>query len=682
MLSQENLELLRQGLFSGQYNLLLGSGVSLDSSDRYGQALKSARNLTEDLCDFKDVGKGTTLSRVSLLLEPNEIDKYLTQPYLGCRAGETVKRITTFVWRTIFTFNIDDALEAAYESVERPKQEIEPLNYDTLFKNQPNKSHLLIVHLHGFTREPEKGYVFSTTEYGRATRGNSAWMHILSELVATEPFIIAGTSLNEPDFEYYLAGRSAASARINRGPSILVEPYPDKITESICNRHGLILVKSTLSEFLKWLSEEIGPSPTVAQLTVPSLEGIFGNKQSAEDQVDFFSCFELIRQSAPNPDGEVSPFYFGKLARWSDFESSVDVPTDDERFIGAHARNWLKGNESSVKIISVHSEPGSGKTTIIRRIAYDLVKEGYIAFNLKENSVIDPERFALMLSQLSYPTCIVIDGLADHSAALRSLIAEIKCRRPILILSADRDYRRDHIDRIIGDLNIEYHGVSDWPVDSFEQLIGKLHRVGLLGHSDAVHYPRKFANQLVRDTIAVGVCRALNNFKPLEVIVRSLWADAGVSERRSYAIAAIAEHCYAGGVFHPILEKSNHNPKLKNQLEFDCPLPLTYSEDGDYVLPLYSVVADRLLHMLSREKQTLLLEMFSLLANALSPYVNRRATIDRTPEAKLAARLFSAEQVVRPFLGAHADVFFCASAGVLAMELKILGAACTFNSIK
>ena len=96
MLSSDDLESLRQGLFAGQYNLLLGSGVSLDSRDRKGNDLKSASALTRDLCAYKGVSENTTLSRVSLLLDSAETDKYLTQPYLGCRPGETVSRLLKY----------------------------------------------------------------------------------------------------------------------------------------------------------------------------------------------------------------------------------------------------------------------------------------------------------------------------------------------------------------------------------------------------------------------------------------------------------------------------------------------------------------------------------------------------------------------------------------------------------
>lgn len=630
----------------------------MDSTNGAGKSLKSAGVLANELSTLKGLDPNTPLSRVSMMLDDREIDKYVTQPYSSCRAGETVKRITSFIWKTAFTFNIDDALEAAYETTVHPKQQLESINFDENYKTPKDKSQLLAVHLHGFTRQSEKKYVFSSTEYARVTRGMNAWMHVLSELIASEPFIISGTSLNEPDLDYYLAGRTDASARTNRGPSILVEPYPDKLTELLCQRHGLILVKAKLGDFLGWLTEKLGRSPSVGELTIPSVQGIFSPRFTPEKQIVFFSDFELVRRATSNPEGDISPFHFGKTPRWSDLESLCDIPTTDEQRLGAKVRNWLANGGTNAKLICLLAEAGAGKTTILRRTAYELCKEGQIVFLLTANAAIDAENVLQMLSEINHPVTIVVDGLAAHSPSLRTIMTQLVAKKPVAFICADRDYRRNHIDRVIGDLNIEYEKVDNWDRDRYELLIEKLFRLGLLAQHDSVHHPKKFAGELANDTVAIATCRALNNFKPLETIVRSVWRDATADDKRSYAIAALAEHCYDGGIYYPILEKAHPNNFLRNQMKLVCPLPLTYADDSDYVYALHPVVADRLLTMLGREKPEWLLEIFSSLANALAPHVNRKTTISRTPEARLAARLFSSEKVVRPLLGGHADSFY------------------------
>jgi hypothetical protein len=658
MLPPEILDSFRASLFSGQYNLLLGSGASLDSTDSNRQPLQSASALTKKLCELKKVGPTTPLSRVAILLGPEEVEEHLTKPYSSCRPGETVKRVTGFVWRAIYSFNIDDALEAAYESSTRRRQRAISLNYDTNYRTPSNLSKVSIIHLHGFTREPEKGYVFSASEYARVTKGLNPWMHVLSELLATEPFIISGTSLNEPDLEYYLSARSDSSLRTNRGPSILVEPYPDAITESLCHRHGLVLVKSTLADFLHWTTGAVGHSPQVSQLKVPSMEGLLDRTYGPDAQIEFFSSFELVKPSPPNPTGETSPFFYGKAPRWSDLESSLDLPTDDERRVGAKIRNYLESQESRTKLFVLLAESGTGKTTVLRRVAYDLAKEGRIVLNLNGKLALDPENTRKGLASLTKPALVVIDNLADHASTILSALSGLGVKKPLAILCADRDYRRDHIFRVLGDFPTEEFTLSEWTSAQLEDFIERFRKAGLVGTPDAVRMPRRFADMLVGDPVAIAGCRVLNNFKPLDAIVSSLWHDASQEARSSYALAALAEFCYSGGISYPILERAQHNTGLRDQLSLAVPLPLAYSEDGDFVLPLHPAVGERLLGYLAREKRPLLATLFRSLALALAPYVNRQTIIDRSPEARLAGRLFNAERVVKPLLRDKSQDFY------------------------
>lgn len=201
-------------------------------------------------------------------------------------------------------------------------------------------------------------------------------------------------------------------------------------------------------------------------------------------------------------------------------------------------------------------------------------------------------------------------------------------------------------------------GFSKWQIESYEQLLERLRKAGILGETEAVHYPKMFASRLVGDSVAIATCRALNNFRPLDKIIKSLWRDASEAAKRSYTLAAISAHCYSGGLFYPILEAAYPNHTLKEQIQLHCPLPLSYTEDGNFVLPLHPIIANNLLHMLSKEEPEKLLDMFCTLAKALSPYVNRRTSIAKTPEARLAARLFHAEDVARRLLGEYAGAFY------------------------
>lgn len=647
---------VRASLYAGHYNLLLGSGASYGSTNSGGKPLPSAAELTENLCRHTGAPITSTLAQVSRLLKPQEVEKFISKPFSGCRPGDGLKRLTQFVWKTIYTFNVDDALEAAYERTTGVKQHAAPVNFTQLYSVPTDKSRVQIVHLHGFTREAEIGYVFSVSDYGRAIREGNAWMHVLSQVIATEPFILAGTTLNEPDLEYYLANRTEASSRSGRGPSLLIEPYPNRLTEDLCERHNLLLVKSTLADFLEWLIKQVGDPPSVSQIVVPSLHGVFHKPLPIEDNIAFFTDFDLITQVAPNPEGMVSQFYFGKRVKWSDLESEIDVSLDDNLI--DKVRGILEGATPVVKTVCIVDEAGSGKSTQIRRAAYDLAKQGQVVFSLRPNSTVRPHLLAKVAQHIDRPCVLLIDGAADQVSSLRDAISLLKVTRPFVILTADRDYRKEHIQRLIGDFDVQYESAVRWELPQFESLIDNLRRVGLLALPGAVTSPRQYASKLLNDTVTIATCRALNNFKPLETIIKTVWKDATEAQRRSYSVAALAEHCHSGGVHYSILEACYSNPHLDKQLTEGAALQLAYSEDDDYVLPLHPVTADRLLRLLSVEKPELLLDIFCSLAEAIAPFVNRRTVIDRTPEALLAARLFHAESVVKPLLRTGAKEFY------------------------
>ena len=579
MLAENLLDEMKASLFAGHYNLLLGSGISLDSKDQRGNQVMGAWELTDLLCTLKGAKSNTQLFRVASLLSESEVTEHLTKRYHGCKPGPTVKWLTNFVWKAAFTFNIDDAFESAYQANANRKQTWVSINYDSEYRTNFSPSEIPIVHLHGFVREPEKKYVFSTVEYGRVTRGQNPWMHVLSELLSSEPFIIAGTSLNEPDLEYYLSGRTETSPRKNRGPSILVEPSPDAVTENDCLRHGLILVKGTLAEFLSWLDEKIGQPPTIAELTIPPNEGIFYPKPPNLKQIVFFSAFELVRPIAPSTEVKMlSPFFYGRSPSWSDLANSVDIPTDDELKLSSKARMILESNPTQKFMFCVKGEPGSGKTTMIRRVAYNLAREGRIVFSLIGRSAIDMEKVVACLSMVTKPYAILIDSAADHAQFINSILNHPQLSNPFLIIAAERSYRLDHIDRLLGDFNIEYFPIKAFPKNSLVQLIEKYRKNGLVGTGQAIRQPEIFALRLNRDPIAIAVCRIINDFRPLDSIIKSVWNHANETSRQSYIVAALAFYCHPYGLRYSILEQSQKNPQLTEQFSYANPLPLTFSQ--------------------------------------------------------------------------------------------------------
>jgi hypothetical protein len=66
----------------------------------------------------------------------------------------------------------------------------------------------------------------------------------------------------------------------------------------------------------------------------------------------------------------------------------------------------------------------------------------------------------------------------------------------------------------------------------------------------------EFAQKIQNDPIAVACCRILNDFRPLDRIVDGITADASGPALDRYLGAALAQHCFYGGVRYEILIKA------------------------------------------------------------------------------------------------------------------------------
>src|SRR5450631_3205514 len=98
----------RDTLLAGGYNLLVGSGISLDSRNGRGELLRSAEQLRVDLCGLTGARANTSLTRAYALLTKPQIQAEIVDKFVSCKPGPSLHSLPQFLWRRIFTFNVDD----------------------------------------------------------------------------------------------------------------------------------------------------------------------------------------------------------------------------------------------------------------------------------------------------------------------------------------------------------------------------------------------------------------------------------------------------------------------------------------------------------------------------------------------------------------------------------------------
>ncbi len=190
-----------------------------------------------------------------------------------------------------------------------------------------------------------------------------------------------------------------------------------------------------------------------------------------------------------------------------------------------------------------------------------------------------------------------------------------------------------------------------------DQLIASYANAGLLGAREAIGNRDRFSVLISTDSIAVACCRILNDFKPLDRIVDSLIEESDELHRERYLVAALAQHCFRGGVRFDVLAITTGRGRWDEQFSKESALPLCYLErsNGSFIVPISASLATR---VLERSDKNQLLAAFVKLANGISARINRRTIRSRSAEARIANRLFDYDQVVHPFLGDLADQFY------------------------
>lgn len=657
-LDESSAKLLFESLRSRQYYLLLGSGVSLDSEGPQGR-MRSTNALREEIVRLKGIPSSSSIQQAYSLLDDAERSEYLTEHYACKRVGQTINTITRLPWRRIYTLNIDDCFEAAFAEFAKSEGadpgSLESKNFDEDFQDLQPTTFASVVHLHGDVRKASSGYIFSHAEYAKnMTRANS-WMLTLVQLIRVEPFVVAGTSLEEIDVTFYLEQRNEANIRKDVAPSILVEPFPNKLTERLCEKHGLVLFEGTAQKFFETLERRFERvSSSWMQVTRDDLSELQLSKRS---KILFGSTFERVpKYSAKDADAGVR-FLLGAEPTWSALEANADIARD----ITVSLRQEIVAciNDPEIRVFLLLDEPGSGKTALLRRIAHALAKtvDWVLFFSGKES--IDEDSCAEILDSISGPLYVFVDNWADHSAYFIRILAEV-AKRDIVFVCAERSYRKPYIESGLAEEDFEIaERQLELTAPEGEDLVARFRAEGLSAIDDlSAEKLGAMMRSLEGEPIAVAACRIQKNFRSFDAILKELVRESSDEELSVYATATISRFCYSDGVRQSVLYEATRSHAVGALMDLNSRLPLKYSDGGGrFVVPARPVVADRVLNVLLDRNPRWVAEVFVNLSNALAARVNRHQIKLRSPDARLSGRLMDYDQIKR-FIDPHAEYFY------------------------
>ncbi len=125
-------------------------------------------------------------------------------------------------------------------------------------------------------------------------------------------------------------------------------------------------------------------------------------------------------------------------------------------------------------------------------------------------------------------------------------------RSDYLVVGLERSYRINYIIQILAGIAFERHTLNPFSQQEAKDLIIKMQKYGLTATKELI----KQSAEIAKDPIAIAVCRVMNNFRPIEDIIKSLLRDSDSGRTERYIACALAAHCYKVGLSYSLLSSA------------------------------------------------------------------------------------------------------------------------------
>ncbi len=367
---------LLNSIENGTAILILGAGASANSRTARGEPVKVARQLAQTFAQHAGLPyQGESLTDVfgairGQILSDAQITRVLNEEYKGITPSAELKSLFKFVWKRVYTWNIDDTIENCtgdhrqtrryYNALIDKAAEFEDLNI------------LHVIHLHGDIVKPEHGFIITEAEYANAVkRSDFYWYQRLAQDYIAHCPIFIGSTIEEPILAAELERAKRDGSGVS-GKAFLITPDAlSPIKTSSLKAKGIVHVKATLEDFATWLIDRFpsGTSPTNI---------IFKTNQYPDSALDIITKRDLETASSIYPilsdqlTTEVrrkTSIELAHLARqflrgfpptWAIVASDIPVALENNRALFA-SLSYAVENHS--KLFVVAGQAGSGKTT-------------------------------------------------------------------------------------------------------------------------------------------------------------------------------------------------------------------------------------------------------------------------------------------------------------------------------
>lgn len=564
--------------------------------------------------------------------------------YKDCVPAPWHHLVAKLFWYRIYTTNIDDVLENSYKS--GTSQRLDLIVTPAPYKDQDQfYERVQCIHLHGSVLDYSKPLTFTFEEFASQTAKPNPWYQAMVDDMQSKSFIFVGARLSDSPFHHYLSlrGQRSRGTIEYRAKAFLVVPKISQILRRQFADQNIVVIEATGEEFFSALVPEVQarvPSrmdlltmrhPHQMAALKASIEGA-AQAGVAKAQMDVLRQFEYVSGDVQAATERPKTFFFdGAEPSWEDIAHNVDA----ERLVTAEFLEAIQEESEGVRTFILLGQAGSGKSTTMRRIAFELARSGHTVYFSKTPQTLDRESIVDLVRASPRNLYFFIDDARSHVRAVDLLIRDLIGSADVTFVLTDRP----HI--LLPKLHRAHKSMKehllDMPFlvkDDCERIIDKLGEFGLLGELAGKSRKQQLREFLGRSwkQLLVAMKEATSG-RGFDTIIQDEYRTlASDSARLAYTIACLA-YMHAAPVRHRHLLACLRGTDVQNVSTLGKDLRgvvVPWKESDTFVSPRHRVIAQHVaIEAASVDmKQAAIKEFLVQISAEVTPYNIRQ----RTPE--------------------------------------------------
>lgn len=426
----------------GKAVLVLGAGASLEATGPSGKNPPNGTQLAAMLSsrflggNYSDHPLSQVAEYATTETDLITVQDYIRQIFEDFEPTDAHLRLPDFAWWGFATTNFDRLIEKAYAKSQNPTQIPRRFieNGDRVEDHMRDPRSVMLLKLHGCitkTANPRCPLILTTEQYVTHREGRSRIFEHLRNWGVERPFIFIGQSLQDLDLRTLLL-EFATSLDI-RPRYYAVFPSVHGIQRRHWETKKVTLLEGTFADFMASIDAKIPRGfRSLAVLThttpFPVLERLRHREGLSKNAMQFLSTdVEYVKAITATATLRPRDFYKGINPGWSAIEQQLDV----RRHLGDTilADSFLVDealHRGTPEIIAIKGHAGSGKSVLLRRVAWEAAKE-YDCFSLFLNryGVINTGALQEIINATDARVYLFVDGAAERIRELHSLARNI-----------------------------------------------------------------------------------------------------------------------------------------------------------------------------------------------------------------------------------------------------------------